>query len=77
MIKPWNFVAVTGLEIVPMTEWSGRETLREEILATPVNIAVIQHTVTRECSTDEECVATVKSMQRYMMEIGYTDIGYS
>ncbi|KAL4706907.1 hypothetical protein ACJJTC_012366 [Scirpophaga incertulas] len=65
------------MEIVPVQEWSGEESLRKDILANPVNIAVIQHTVTPECDSDVECLDYLRRMRKNAIVGGFTDIPYS
>ncbi|XP_021192952.3 peptidoglycan recognition protein [Helicoverpa armigera] len=64
--------------VIPITEWGGSPLLREETLANPVDIVVIQHTVVPECMSDEDCEKAANGIRSYHINTrGFTDIGQS
>ncbi|XP_028027285.1 peptidoglycan recognition protein-like [Bombyx mandarina] len=63
---------------IPITEWSGTESRRKQPLKSPIDLVVIQHTVSNDCFTDEECLLSVNSLrQHHMLLAGFKDLGYS
>ncbi|KAJ0178673.1 hypothetical protein K1T71_005448 [Dendrolimus kikuchii] len=72
-----TFIADSSCNVVPITEWAGTPTLRQDVLPNPVDLVVIIHTVTHECSTDEECENVARSIRKFLMQQGQTDVGYS
>nr|UEN71113.1 peptidoglycan recognition protein-S1 [Glyphodes pyloalis] len=64
--------------IVDKNGWGGLEPVHIEYLPRPVDLVIIQHTVTPSCSTDASCKDTVRGIQDYHMDqLGYWDIGAS
>ncbi|KAJ8733169.1 hypothetical protein PYW08_001467 [Mythimna loreyi] len=64
--------------IVTKREWDGLSPLQVEYLARPVDLVIIQHTVTRTCNTDEKCAEIVRNIQtNHMDNLGYADIASS
>ncbi|CAG4917077.1 unnamed protein product [Colias eurytheme] len=64
--------------IVSKKEWDGLSPLHVEYLPRPVDLVIIQHTVTPFCSTDAACAETVRNIQNTQMdELGFWDIGMS
>nr|BAB33295.1 Bacteriophage T7 lysozyme-like protein 2 (BTL-LP2) [Bombyx mori] len=63
---------------IPITEWSGTESRRKQPLKSPIDLVVIQHTVSNDCFTDEECLLSVNSLRQHHMRLaGFKDLGYS
>ncbi|KAJ2951996.1 hypothetical protein O0L34_g4258 [Tuta absoluta] len=64
--------------VVTRKEWDGVPPVRVEYLARPVDLVIIQHTVTPTCHTDATCAERVRNIQDYYMDqLNYTDIGYN
>ncbi|XP_026737218.1 peptidoglycan recognition protein-like [Trichoplusia ni] len=64
--------------VIPITTWGNSELLREETLPNPIHIAIIQHTATADCMSDEDCEKLVRSIRSYHINHrGFTDIGQS
>ncbi|GBP17420.1 Peptidoglycan recognition protein [Eumeta japonica] len=61
---------------VTMKEWGGEKPRSVEYLPRPVDLVIVQHTATPECSTDRQCADRVKSIQSYHMDrLHYDNIG--
>ncbi|XP_022130726.2 peptidoglycan recognition protein [Pieris rapae] len=64
--------------IVSKKEWGGLKPIHVSYLLRPVDLVIIQHTVTPFCSTDGTCTEAARSIQNYQVdELGYWDIGMS
>nr|ADU33184.1 peptidoglycan recognition protein A [Ostrinia nubilalis] len=68
-----------SLDIVPIKEWGGSELQYKNELETPLRFAIVHHTVTNECSTDEECVSLLNNLRGFYIQsqIGWGDVPYS
>ncbi|GBP17428.1 Peptidoglycan recognition protein [Eumeta japonica] len=63
---------------VTTSEWGAMDPRLVEALEQPVNLVIIQHTVSQECYTDERCESIVRNIQWYhMMDLGWKDIAYN
>ncbi|KAL0882578.1 hypothetical protein ABMA27_001031 [Loxostege sticticalis] len=69
--------ASNSLEIVPIAVWGGSDYQHEKKLENPVPFAIIQHTVTEECTTDQECLHLVKELRNFFLTLLDLDIPYS
>ncbi|XP_041970860.1 peptidoglycan recognition protein-like [Aricia agestis] len=63
--------------VTPIEVWGGSSSKRTEWLPSPVNLVVIQHTVTTECITDEECVRSLRAIRAHQQSTGFIDIAIS
>lgn len=74
-----NFISIDGdCNVVPMTEWAGEPSHHQDILQEPVKIVIIQHTVTPEGNSDDECIKRIKGIRKYHIEtMHFDDIGES
>ncbi|CAB3239445.1 unnamed protein product [Arctia plantaginis] len=73
------FVSVRGdCGVVTKDEWDGLTPVHVDYLPRPVDLVIIQHTVTSTCKTDERCAEIVRSIQSNHIEnLGYWDIASS
>ncbi|CAH0605751.1 unnamed protein product [Chrysodeixis includens] len=73
------FVIVNGdCGVVTKEQWDGLTPIRVEYLPRPVELVIIQHTVTSTCSTDARCAEIVRNIQtNHMDNLNYWDIGSS
>ncbi|OWR50928.1 peptidoglycan recognition protein precursor [Danaus plexippus plexippus] len=63
---------------VTKEEWDGLPPLHVDYLPRPVDLVIIQHTVTSTCSTFESCKNIVQSIQNtHMEDLKFWDIGMS
>ncbi|GBP17414.1 Peptidoglycan recognition protein [Eumeta japonica] len=61
---------------VTIKEWGGEKPRSVEYLPRPVDLVIVQHTVTPECSTDQQCADRVKSIQSYHIDqLHFDNIG--
>lgn len=67
----------SGCNVVPILEWAGSPIRREDVLENPVDLAIIIHTVTPQCFTDDDCQNVSRSIRNFLMHHGQTDVGYS
>ncbi|XP_032512859.2 peptidoglycan recognition protein-like [Danaus plexippus] len=83
MLFLWVFAATLSLvssdcNVVPIEEWSGSNSNRVEKLPKPVNLVIIQHTVTTQCFTDTDCNKIINVIRNYHLNNrGFTDIAMS
>lgn len=64
--------------IIDRSRWGGQQTLSVEYVIIPVKNIIIHHTVTGECSTENECSSTLRNIQNFHMEqLEFHDIGYN
>ncbi|XP_013190344.2 peptidoglycan recognition protein [Amyelois transitella] len=64
--------------IVSKKEWDGLDPVHVSYLPRPINLVIIQHTVTPTCDTDKSCAEIVRNIQSNHMEaLNYWDIGPS
>ncbi|XP_023953529.2 peptidoglycan recognition protein-like [Bicyclus anynana] len=68
---------VADCDAVPIEKWGGSPLNRSKELSRPVKIAVVQHTVTPECSTDAECEEAVRFIREMQIKNGFDDIAQS
>ncbi|XP_041970834.1 peptidoglycan recognition protein-like [Aricia agestis] len=62
--------------IVSKDEWDGLTPSHVEYLKRPVDLVIIQHTVTGTCNTDDACERIARSIQTYQMDqLNYWDLG--
>ncbi|XP_046963263.1 peptidoglycan recognition protein-like [Vanessa cardui] len=78
VISSTKAATVPECNVVPIAQWSGSESNRKIDLPKPVNLVIIQHTVSQECYTDEDCERIANGIRNYLMEfLNYDDIGQS
>ncbi|XP_064071392.1 peptidoglycan recognition protein-like [Vanessa tameamea] len=78
VISPLKAATVSQCDVVPLAQWGGSESNRKTELSKPVNLVIIQHTVSQECYTDDDCERIANGIRNYQMEIlNYDDIGQS
>ncbi|XP_014370321.2 peptidoglycan recognition protein [Papilio machaon] len=64
--------------IVSRKEWDGLKPVHVRYLPRPVDLVIIQHTVTPTCATDDGCAEIVRNIQAYQMDtLNFWDIGQS
>ncbi|KAG6458852.1 peptidoglycan recognition protein [Manduca sexta] len=64
--------------VVSKKEWDGLAALQVEYLPRPINLVIIEHTVTPFCETTAKCKERIRNIQDYMMDnFNFPDIGYS
>ncbi|XP_050343542.1 peptidoglycan recognition protein-like [Nymphalis io] len=69
---------VSECDVVPILKWSGSESNRSTGLSKPINLVVVQHTVSQDCYTDDDCERIANGIRVYQMEaLNYDDIGQS
>lgn len=59
--------------MVPIEKWGDSPSIRKIYLEKPVKMAVIQHTVTPECASDEECEKILNNIRKFQTEISQFD----
>ncbi|CAH0407522.1 unnamed protein product [Chilo suppressalis] len=63
-------------DVVSKKEWDGLDAVKVNYLPRPVDLVIIQHTVTQPCTTDARCAQIVQNIQTYHMEqLNLWDIG--
>ncbi|XP_052755921.1 peptidoglycan recognition protein [Galleria mellonella] len=73
----WSYVK-GDCGVVSKSEWDGLNPVHVQYLPRPVDLVIIQHTVTPTCNTDQRCAERVRSIQNYHMETrNFWDIGYN
>lgn len=74
-----TLVAVNGdCGVVSRQQWDGLNPVHVEYLARPIDLVIIQHTVTRTCTTDAGCAEIVRNIQEnHMDNLNLWDIGSS
>nr|XP_034830031.1 peptidoglycan recognition protein-like [Maniola hyperantus] len=70
-------IAAADCDAVPIEKWGGSPLNRLKDLEKPVRIAVIQHTVTPECTADAECEEAVRKIREMQTKHGFDDIAQS
>ncbi|PZC75969.1 hypothetical protein B5X24_HaOG205262 [Helicoverpa armigera] len=64
--------------VVSKAGWDGLTPIHVEYLARPVDLVIIQHTVTSTCTTNARCAEIVRAIQtNHMDNLGYWDIASS
>ncbi|CAG9794952.1 unnamed protein product [Diatraea saccharalis] len=62
--------------VVTKKDWDGLEAVRVNYMARPVDLVIIQHTVSPFCKTDARCAELVRNIQNYHMDtLNLDDIG--
>nr|AAD02029.1 cuticular molt protein precursor [Calpodes ethlius] len=73
-----NLVIAECPGVVTRDVWDALSPLHTKYVTRPVNIVIIMHTVSTQCTTDEACEIRMQSLQNYHMEdVGNWDIGSS
>ncbi|XP_068631310.1 peptidoglycan recognition protein-like [Battus philenor] len=64
--------------VMPISQWSGEDSRRTAVLKTPVQLVVIQHTVSPPCDTDQVCESIIRGIRvHHIVDLEFTDIGNS
>ncbi|XP_066245839.1 peptidoglycan-recognition protein 2-like [Euwallacea similis] len=64
--------------ILSRSRWRGRKTQAIDYITVPVKNVIIHHTVTNECSTEENCVLLLIDIQNFHIDnMELPDIGYN
>uniref|UniRef100_A0A2A4K5F0 Peptidoglycan recognition protein family domain-containing protein n=1 Tax=Heliothis virescens TaxID=7102 RepID=A0A2A4K5F0_HELVI len=64
--------------VVSKAGWDGLTPLHVEYLPRPVDLVIIQHTVTSTCTNNARCAEIVRAIQtNHMDNLGYWDIASS
>ncbi|CAK1546224.1 unnamed protein product [Leptosia nina] len=64
--------------IVSKKEWGGLTPVHVSYLPRPLDLVIIQHTVTPFCSSDGTCAEAARNIQTYQIdELNYWDLGMS
>uniref|UniRef100_A0A2H1WXB1 SFRICE_036974 n=1 Tax=Spodoptera frugiperda TaxID=7108 RepID=A0A2H1WXB1_SPOFR len=73
-----DYISLTDCGVVSRQQWDGLNPVHVEYLARPIDLVIIQHTVTRTCSTDAGCAEIVRNIQEnHMDNLNLWDIGSS
>ncbi|XP_013170309.1 PREDICTED: peptidoglycan recognition protein-like [Papilio xuthus] len=75
-----KIVAATDRDcgVLPITLWSGEKSRRTSMLKTPVQLVVIQHTVSPACYTDQACESILRGIRiHHIVDLDFIDIGTS
>ncbi|KAG5879196.1 hypothetical protein JTB14_030157 [Gonioctena quinquepunctata] len=65
-------------EIISRQQWGGKTPIAVDYAIIPVKFAIIHHTVTRECDSEESCSTIMKSIQDFHMNtMEFHDVGYN
>ncbi|XP_068631036.1 peptidoglycan recognition protein-like [Battus philenor] len=77
LLQWWNSSA-TCPNVLTRKQWDGLRPVHVRYLPRPVDLVIIQHTVTPTCETDEGCAEIVRNIQTNHMEnLNFWDIGQS
>ncbi|KAL4706901.1 hypothetical protein ACJJTC_012360 [Scirpophaga incertulas] len=64
--------------VVSKSQWGGLEPVSVSYLPRPVDLVIIQHTVSSFCKTDAKCKTQAQNLQSYFMDqLHYSDMGSS
>ncbi|XP_059062413.1 peptidoglycan recognition protein-like [Achroia grisella] len=64
--------------VVSKSDWDGLNAVHVQYLPRPVDLVIIEHTVTPTCSTDRGCAELVRNIQTNHVESrNFWDIGYN
>ncbi|KAM3967304.1 peptidoglycan recognition protein-like [Aphomia sociella] len=73
----WSYVN-GDCGVVSKSDWDGLNPAHVQYLPRPVDLVIIEHTVTPTCNTDRGCANIVRSIQNSQMENrNFWDIGYN
>ncbi|CAH0725282.1 unnamed protein product, partial [Brenthis ino] len=65
-------------DVMPIAQWEGSPSKRQIELVKPVTLVVVQHTVTKECSTDADCEKIANGIRSFQInDVKFDDIGQS
>lgn len=65
------------VDIITRDEWGARSPIQIEYSIKPVQYAIIHHTETPECFSEEDCMRRIYNIQYYHMNnLDFYDIGY-
>ncbi|XP_049870252.1 peptidoglycan recognition protein-like [Pectinophora gossypiella] len=69
---------VADCNVVSKKDWGGLDPVHVEYLPRPLDLVIIQHTVTSTCSTDDSCATILRNIQNNQMDnLKFWDIGMS
>nr|XP_023026146.1 peptidoglycan-recognition protein 2-like [Leptinotarsa decemlineata] len=65
-------------EIISRERWGGRMPVAVDYAIMPVKFAIIHHTVTPECNSEESCSKIMRSIQNFHMDtLEFHNVGYN